>query len=223
MSGRRKKSNKGHASRPMDRARAAVTRALPPPEPPAEDNSPLARLPGESDDEYKAFRVWVEIGPSRTYGMTAMQTGFAQGVIARWSSQRQWPKRIKGFVEEERDHAASLMEENRVALIRTIAADYDEVIGAAKSRLEMSECLDSPGGDPRFLALWLQALRDKRKAFGIDALPLHDVLRGLTQQQGDGKVSRELVMAYRETIAQQGPPPLEDLEREIVETDGTET
>ena len=180
-------------------------------------NDPLGRVEKESEDAYRAFVVWVGLGPSRTYRQAAEMTGYNQANFTQWASRYQWQNRLKAYAESAKTEALAALDEQRHIEARKIAAEYDELVATARRHLEESRSDDKPGGDANFLKVWLEALRDKRRMYGLDYLPLIG-----PQQDGSKTVTTAMVLAYRQVVEQRGVPALDEIERTILEAEGEE-
>jgi len=70
---------------------------------PVDGKIPCTRLPMESAKAYEAFRVYCELGGTRSQAKTASKLGKNTTTIAQWSSRWQWIERIRAWDDEQRE------------------------------------------------------------------------------------------------------------------------
>jgi len=92
-----------------------------------EYQQPWDRLPDEAGDHWEFFRVYRELGPSRTYTAVAKATDRSPGGIARVAGRNDWPTRALAWDNE----TERLYQLARFEAIREMADAHAEQIGAA--------------------------------------------------------------------------------------------
>jgi len=53
--------------------------------------------PGEPNDKYHAFQVFLDLGGRRTYNQASLSLGYSRGTIYNWSKQYQWLDRADAY------------------------------------------------------------------------------------------------------------------------------
>jgi len=75
------------------------------------------RRPEESSQAYGAFRVYLELGPDRSFVATARQLGKSESLIRRWAGRHNWRQRTYLWdLARARESEAALAQERQEAL-----------------------------------------------------------------------------------------------------------
>jgi hypothetical protein len=81
------------------------------------------RLPSDTDRSYEAFRIYRDLGGSRTFVKVAEQLKKSTTIIRRWSVQHSWAPRVQAWdAENDRVYAADLKTRRREMAEETISA-----------------------------------------------------------------------------------------------------
>ena len=177
---------------------------------------PWAQLPGESGPAYEAFRVFLELGSTRTVAEVVRRLGKKESLIWRWVTRHDWRHRAWLWDAHQAGEDEAAVRQQREAVLRERVEDLDRMGRAClaffrtmvrrdpETREVSFDVRFTPQVALRFLELALRAqgaferpaaedksdVRPATDLFGLadaELVELIDLARERADQQGMGK------------------------------------
>lgn len=140
---------------------------------------PWDRRPGETDEAWKAFTTYRDLGPNRGITAVAKELHKSRTLIGRWSSKHQWVPRVQAFDREDDRRFIADMRQERKEIARRHLRLANVVQGKVVERLQT---IDVKTLKPADLIRWLEVTAKIQK----DALAI--TIDGGTEVTVNGEV-----------------------------------